>query len=250
MKILFSPTKSMKKNDIMDTFDLTNPEFINQANIIHNELLKWSVKDLKSIMKLSDSLAYNTCQYIKDWSSQNSFPAVLFYSGTSFKKMNPILWSNEDRVYAQNHLCILSAMYGLIRPYDQICFYRLEMGLKHCLFGDRRSIKQFWKPLITDYLNKISREEPLINLASNEYFNVIDASKIKSSIIHCFFYEDKEGEFKMIGNYAKAARGLMVNYMVKNKINGLDKIKEFNVDGYLFNENKSTGNSFVFIRKS
>src|SRR5690606_7079243 len=174
--------------------------------------------------------------------------AVFAFNGDVYTGLDAYSLSSEKVDYLQNHLRILSGLYGYLKPLDLIEPYRLEMGTKLPI-NDKKNLYDFWKETLTDSLNKeLKKNCVLINLASNEYFSAIDKKTIKATIITPEFKDYKDGKLKMISFFAKKARGLMVRYMAENNITNVEDIKQFNVDGYGFDANLSTENKWVFTR--
>ena len=225
------------------------PFFQNEAIKIHQLLKGFPKEKIKSLMKLSVNLNIQTIQDIQLWGSEDSYKthAVYAYQGTSFKYLNPHKWKLSDTNYAQNHLLILSGLYGILRPFDLINKYRLEMGLKFQI-GSNKTLTQFWKDKMTNYFNSLKENNFIINLASKEYSNVISNTSLNSIVLDCIFYEKSNNSLKVIGNYSKAARGTMANFIVKNKLERIKDLEEFSELGYNFSSEKSNNNKLVFIR--
>jgi cytoplasmic iron level regulating protein YaaA (DUF328/UPF0246 family) len=225
------------------------PFFQKEAIHIHQLLKGFSKQKIKALMKLSENLNVQTINDIQLWDSEKSYktPAVYAYQGTSFKYLEPQKWKLSDANYAQNHLLILSGLYGVLRPFDLINKYRLEMGLKFQIESNK-SLTQFWEDKMTTYFNSFNENKFVINLASKEYSNVLETSSLNSTIIDCVFYEKSNNSFKVIGNYSKAARGSMANFIVKNKLERIEDLKEFSELGYNFLSNESINTKLVFIR--
>ena len=250
MKIILSPTKTMMNSQFkIEDSPSSMPFFQKEAIHIHQLLKGFSKQKIKALMKLSENLNVQTINDIQLWDSEKSYktPAVYAYQGTSFKFLEPLKWKLSDADYAQNHLLILSGLYGVLRPFDRINKYRLEMGLKFQL-GSSKSLTQFWKDKMTTYFNSLKENNYIINLASKEYSNILETSSLNSTIIDCVFYEKSNNSFKVIGNYSKAARGSMANFIVKNKLERIEDLKEFSELGYNFLSNESTNTKLVFIR--
>mgnify|MGYP005739842777 FL=1 len=161
--------------------------------------------------------------------------------------MDTSLWSEQDLIFSQNSVLILSAYYGLLRPLDQIAPYRLEMGIAHQIIEGYKSMYEFWRKKITEYVNQLEGKI-ILNLASKEYSQVILTDQLHKKWINCDFYEMKNGTPKIVGNYAKAARGLMVNYIVKNKIKSVQELMNFNEGNYKLDEANSSELNLKFIR--
>ena len=248
MKVLISPTKTMSISSSIKC-ETSKPIFLDEANRINMALSKWSENDLKIKMKLSAKLTSSTLTNIKKWGFKNEYigPAIFSYQGTAFKHMDTSLWSEQDLIFSQNSVLILSAYYGLLRPLDQIAPYRLEMGITHQIIEGYKSMYEFWRKKITEYVNQLEGKI-ILNLASKEYSQVILTDQLHKKWINCDFYEMKNGTPKIVGNYAKAARGLMVNYIVKNKIKSVKELMNFNEGNYKLDEANSSEINLKFIR--
>tara|TARA_Y100000768_G_C23971819_1_gene680954 strand:+ start:1593 stop:2345 length:753 start_codon:yes stop_codon:yes gene_type:complete len=250
MKIILSPTKTMMNSQFkIEGLPSSMPFFQNEATNIHQLLKGFSNEKIQSLMKLSENLNIQTIQDIQLWDSEKSYKthAVYAYQGTSFKYLNPHKWKLSDADYAQNHLLILSGLYGILRPFDLINKYRLEMGLKFQIESNK-TLTQFWKDKMTNYFNSFKENNFIINLASKEYSSVISNTSLNSRVIDCIFYEKSNNSFKVIGNYSKAARGTMGNFIVKNKLERIKDLEEFSELGYNFLSEKSNNNKLVFVR--
>src|SRR5690606_933666 len=170
------------------------------------------------------------------------------FNGDVYTGLNVYTLTENQIYYLQNHLNILSGLYGLLKPLDAVEPYRLEMGIKLPI-ADKKDLYDFWKDTVTTALNKgYNKGDVLVNLASNEYFNVVDKKTLKAKIITPEFKDYKDGNLKIISFFAKKARGLMVRYMADNNITKVEDIKQFNVEGYGFDANLSTDNKWVFTR--
>lgn len=249
MKIVLSPTKTMMNSQFkIEDSPSSMPFFQKESTNIHQLLKGFSKQKIKALMKLSENLNTQTIHDIQLWNSDKSYktPAVFAYQGTSFKYLEPQKWKLSDAEYAQNHLLILSGLYGILRPFDWINKYRLEMGLKFEIESSK-SLIQFWKDKMTNYFNSFE-DNSIINLASKEYSNVMINKSINSTIVDCTFYEKSNNSLKVVGSYSKAARGCMANFIVKNKLESIEELKEFNELGYNFSYNESSNKKFVFVR--
>ena len=250
MKIILSPTKTMMNSQFkIEDSTSSTPFFQKEAINIHQLLKGFPNQKIKSLMKLSENLNDQTIKDIQLWDSVKSYrtPAVYGYQGTSFKYLEPQKWKLSDANYAQNHLLILSGLYGVLRPFDLINKYRLEMGLKFQLESNK-SLTQFWKDKMTTYFNSFKENNFIINLASKEYSNVLETSSLNSTIIDCVFYEKSNNSLKVVGSYSKAARGSMANFIVKNKLESIKDLKKFSEMGYNFLSNESSNTKLVFVR--
>jgi cytoplasmic iron level regulating protein YaaA (DUF328/UPF0246 family) len=181
---------------------------------------------------------------------KNAKQALLAFKGDVYAGMNAESFSEDDLAYAQEHLRILSGLYGLLKPMDLMMAYRLEMGTS--LENSRgKNLYEFWDTTITQAINKQLKaqgDDVVINLASNEYFKSVKPKLVEGRIITPQFKERKDGQFKMIGIYAKKARGLLSRYILLNRLQDPEAIKKFDVDGYAFNKSQSKVDTWVFTR--
>lgn len=191
-------------------------------------------------MNISEKIAklnYDRYQNFEFNKSNKLYSAIYSFAGEVYNGLDAKTLSNEELEFTNNNVRILSGLYGILRPFDQIHPYRLEMGTK--LKNNKgNNLYDFWQDIITEKINE-EKTDFIINLASNEYFNVINSKKISKNIITPLFYENKGGEYKTVMIYAKKARGMMTRYIVKNKITNWNNIKHFNSEDYIFNEELS-----------
>lgn len=212
---------------------------------------KKSRADLQALMNISENIADLNKERFKNFSSEftlaNSKPALFAFKGDVYRKMNVEDYSQEQLAFAQEHLRILSGLYGLLKPLDLMQPYRLEMGIK---LKNKKAddLYGFWQNKITKALDEAATDGTVINLASQEYFKAINPKKLKAKVIHITFKEYREGKYKIIAIFAKQARGLMANYIIENQINEPELLKLFNVDQYEYSEQLSTADEWVFIR--
>ncbi len=252
MIILLSPAKSLDFKRTIQTNIASIPEFFQDANILAAELQKYSITQFKELMGISKSLAILNFERYANWQKEiknaEIKQAVRAFIGEAYRGLKAEEMSEDDLLYAQDHLRILSGLYGVLRPLDAIQPYRLEMGTK-IEIGEFKNLYRFWNNKITDSINKaLGESETVINLASNEYFKSIDRKKLKANIITPEFREYKNGVIKMITVYAKKARGQMANFIIRNKIEDPEQIKTFDINGYQFDVNSSDENKWSFIR--
>jgi hypothetical protein len=254
MITLLSPSKKLnfEPQNMIDNY--TQCEFIKSAEILANKAKDLTESDLKELMDISDKLAQLNRERFDRWSlpfnSSNAKQAILAFDGGVYSGLQANTFSNKDFSFAQDHLRILSGLYGILKPLDLIQPYRLEMGVS---FQNPRgkNLYDFWKQSITDNLNSILEQYPspvIVNCASIEYFSAIDLSKLKGSILSIVFKEYRNGELKFISFNAKKARGLMTQYIIKNKINNHTDIKDFNYEDYKLDSKLSEDSTFVFTR--
>lgn len=253
MKIVLSPAKSLDFDNIPETTVASQPIFLNESKLLINKLKKYSPKKLGDLMSISPKLSDLNYSRFQDWAlpftNENAKTAMYVFTGDAYQGMNPREFSQEDIVNAQDYLRILSGLYGVLKPQDIIQAYRLEMGAKLEYSKDVNNLYKFWGDKVTAALNaEMVKDEVLINLASNEYFKVIDPKKLNHRIVTCSFKDEKNGAYKMISFYAKFARGLMTRFIIQNKITEVEHLKGFDLDRYCYNEEMSTVDNFVFVR--
>jgi len=251
---LLSPSKKLnfEPQNIVDNY--TQCEFIKSAEILANKAKNFTENDLKELMDISDKLAQLNRERFDRWSlpfnSSNAKQAILAFDGGVYSGLRANTFSGKDFGFAQDHLRILSGLYGILKPLDLIQPYRLEMGVSF-QNPKGKNLYDFWKQSITDNLNSILEQYPspvIVNCASIEYFSAIDLSKLKGSILSIVFKEYRNGELKFISFNAKKARGLMTQYIIKNKINNHTDIKDFNYEDYKLDSKLSEDSTFVFTR--
>ena len=252
MKIIISPAKSLNFEKVLPTHQFSKPVFLKEAKQIIATLNQLKPSDLSELMNISDPLAELNWQRNKVFKTpftvQNSRPAVFAFNGEVYQGLDAYTIPEEKLTVLQNKLRILSGQYGILKPLDLMQAYRLEMGTK-IKIGDHKNLYELWKETVMQSLNKeLKKDELFINLASHEYFSVIDIKKIKVPIITPEFKDYKNGKLKIISFFAKKARGLMVRYIIDHDIETLDGLKGFNYEGYQFDENLSNGNTLVFTR--
>ena len=254
MILLLSPSKTIDTSHTTSSSSSSTPRFISEAEHIVNKLRKLNTNDLAKLMKISPKLSelnYDRYQHWnKDHNLSNSKQAILSFKGEVFTGLDAASFSDGDLSYSQSHLMILSGLYGVLRPLDLIQPYRLEISTKISI-GNSTSLYNFWQSHITKNINNELKEHsnnPIINLASLEYFNAIDISKLEANVITPVFKDFKDGKYKIISIYAKKARGLMTQYIIKNKIDKVEELKLFEQDGYFFNDKLSKAKELIFTR--
>jgi cytoplasmic iron level regulating protein YaaA (DUF328/UPF0246 family) len=254
MLTIISPAKKLDYSQLSEGQAFTQPLLLEHSEQLLNDLRLLSPKDICSLMGLSDKLGALNYERFQEWqtpfSTANAKQAILAFKGDVYQGLDAENMSADELNWAQDHLRILSGLYGLLRPLDLMQPYRLEMGTK---FANQRgaNLYQFWGDIITNQLNKLFSASPksvLINLASNEYFKSVQAKNLNADIITPVFMDQKGDKYKIISFFAKRARGLMSAFIIKNKITDAQQLKTFNVDGYSFNPAMSEGNKWVFCR--
>ena len=255
MIILLSPAKRLKSQDLeVNAKLISKPILLNNSEELIGELRNKSVQEIKQLMNLSDDLAGLNYTRYHDWNRnhtvKNSQTAISLFFGDAYKGLDVASLNNESLQTLNNKLIILSGLYGLLKPFDLIQSHRLEMGTK--LSNSKgNNLYEFWKNNVTNELNKKIKKDKakyIINLASNEYFKVLDKKQLKAEIITPIFKEVKAGKYKTVAIYAKRARGLMTRFIAENNISNPEYLKAFDYENYTFSEEMSKGNEMVFIR--
>jgi uncharacterized protein len=254
MITIISPAKTLDYQSPLLTQNYTLPQFIDSAKTLIQDCQKLSVENLAKLMSISPKLAELNYERFQNWHSdfnlENARQAILAFKGDVYEGLHVEGFNDSDLKFAQSHLRILSGLYGLLRPLDLIQPYRLEMGIR-LKNGNHANLYQFWGESLTNKLNDellTSSHPTLINLASNEYFKAIKTKQLNAKIIQPIFLDKSKDDYKVISFYAKKARGLMSRFIIKNKINHSDDIKDFNLEGYQFDSKRSTDLEWYFIR--
>ena len=252
MKLVLSPAKSLNFESPLPTTQYTEPGFLSQSERLNKLLKSKSAKSLSKLMSISDALGQLNHQRNQDWqlpfTPENARPAVYAFNGDVYRGLDAYTITEDKLDELQNTVRILSGLYGLLKPTDLIQPYRLEMGTK-LKVGVKKNLYEFWKKDITKALNEALEDDELfLNLASNEYFKAVDTKALKVPVITANFKEFKNGKYKMISFFAKAARGMMARYIVDTNAKTIDDLKGFNYDGYGFSESMSSDSELVFIR--
>jgi len=249
--IVISPAKTLDFETASSTENYTQPRFLPQSQQLINELKVLSTTDIASLMKLSDKLAaLNMARFqtwLKPFNLDNAKQALLAFKGDVYTGLDADTLDEVGLEFAQQHLRILSGLYGVLRPLDLMQAYRLEMGTK---FANKKGkdLYQFWGSQLRDSLEAELKEGVLINLASNEYFKAVEAKKLKARIITPIFKDLKNGQYKIISFYAKKARGLMSRYIIDHRLIKPESIKDFDSEGYRFSPEMSQADEWVFLR--
>lgn len=255
MLTLISPAKSLDFESPLLTQVHSQADFLPQSQSLIDELKELSPVDIEKLMKISPKLAVLNMERFSDWqlpfTLDNSRQALLAFKGDVYQGIAVENFSEDDLTFAQQHLRILSGLYGLLRPLDLIQAYRLEMGTKFANQGGK-NLYEFWGSLLTDKLNeelKSHSEKVIVNLASNEYFKSVQAKNLLGRLVTPVFKDKKNGEYKIISFYAKKARGLMTAFIMQNQIDQVEKLKNFDSEGYYFSPEQSKENEWVFLRE-
>ena len=256
MLMVISPAKTLDFETLPTTSEHTTPDFLDDSEELIEQLREMSPHDVSALMKISDKLGnLNFDRYLswdKKFTLDNAKQALLAFKGDVYTGLDAESLSGDDLLWAQEHLRILSGLYGLLRPLDLIQAYRLEMGTK-LVNGRGKDLYQFWGSKITEALNQQQADESLpvlVNLASNEYFKSVQSEQLKAEIITPVFKDWKGDKYKIISFYAKKARGLMVAYIIRNRLNDVEQIKNFDSEGYVYNPAMSSASEWVFTREA
>ncbi len=249
MLVVISPSKTQDFS-VPDIQDFTSTRQLSESEVLVKILKKKTPNELSKLMAISDKLAELNYGRFQDFSTpfdfKNSKQALLAFKGDVYNGIDAPNLSKKDLAFAQDNLRILSGLYGVVRPLDLIAPYRLEMGTR--LENSKgKNLYEFWGDKISKLLNE-DEAEVIINLASNEYFKGIDKKALKSQVINIVFKELKGDAYKIIGIYAKRARGLMVQFMIKNRIKNPQDLKAFKAEDYSFRKEMSDSTSWVFTR--
>ena len=227
---------------------------LKQSQQLIDNLRSYSALDLAELMKLSMKLAELNFGRYHDWktpfNTKNAKQAALAMKGDVYTGLDAESMSEEDFAFAQEHLRILSGLYGVLRPLDLMQPYRLEMGTK-LPNAEGADLYSFWGETITQAVNKALKaqgDDVLVNLASNEYYRSIKPKLVNGRIVTPQFKEKKNGSYRMIGVYAKRARGLMSRYIIDHRLQDPEQMKGFNTDGYRFSKQQSKDDQWVFVR--
>ena len=252
MKIVISPAKSLNFEKELPTTQFTQSGLLKESKKVHAVLKQKSPAEWSELMSISDKLADLNWQRNKAWktpfNNSNARPAVYAFDGEVYNGLDAYSIPMEKLDVLQERLRILSGLYGVLKPLDLMQAYRLEMGTKLPI-GESKNLYDFWKKTVTASLNKeLKKGELFVNLASNEYFSVIDTKALKVPVITPDFKDYKDGKLKMISFFAKKARGMMVRYIIDTNAETIEDLKGFNYEGYQFDANLSKGNNLVFTR--
>jgi len=255
MLVIISPAKTLDFETPPVAKTASKPTMLKDSGELVDIMRNYSPDGLMDLMGVSKKIGELNVERFHNWhtpfNKSNAKQALLAFKGDVYTGLDAETFSEEDFDFAQQHLRILSGLYGVLRPLDLIQPYRLEMGTK--LTNDKgNNLYEFWGDKPARSVNKqlkVLQSETLINLASNEYFNALDKKVLSANIITPVFKDYKNGKYKIISFFAKKARGLMSAYIIKKRITDPAKIKRFNVDGYRFDKASSSDNEWVFLRK-
>ncbi len=255
MLFVLSPAKNLNEKDPAPVAEHTQPALLAEAEKLMAEVRLLAPQQIAELMHVSDKIALLNAERNTAWHTpftpENAKQAVYMFNGDVYEGLDVPSLGSQSVTYLQNHVRLLSGLYGLLRPLDLIQPYRLEMGTP---FANARgkNLYEFWGGRITDLLNQTlaeSGDNTLVNLASQEYFKAVDTAKLNARLITPVFKDEKNGQYKIISFYAKRARGLMVRYAAEHGITEPEALKNFDYEGYAFNAAASGENEWVFLRK-
>lgn len=254
MKAVVSPAKSLNFDSKLPSSRATQPIFLEEADTLNKKLERKTKAEISELMSISDKLADLNYQRYKDFAvpfdKNNARPAVYTFDGDVYSGLDAYTIPTEKFDTLQDTLRILSGLYGVLKPFDLMQAYRLEMGTK-LKSGRTEDLYEFWGDKITNALNdELENDELFLNLASQEYFKAVNVEKLKVPVITPIFKDYKNGKLKIISFYAKKARGSMVRYIIDKNVQTIDDLKGFDYDDYGFSEQYSdlSNNELVFVR--
>lgn len=249
MLLLLSPAKTLNF-DSTDIKTHTQPQFLEKSKALVNELKKYSSKQIQGLMGVSEKIAdLNVARYQNfslPFDQSNAKQAILAFKGDVYQGLSVEDFDEAELNFAHQHIGILSGLYGLLRPLDLMQAYRLEMGTK-LKVAKNKNLYEFWDDSITKQINATGAKD-IINLASNEYFKSVKKDALEGNLWTVDFKENKNGKYKIVAFYAKRARGMMCNYVVKNRLENPEEMKDFGRNDYQFNEELSSERHYVFTR--
>ena len=257
MLILVSPAKTLDYETELDVKDFSVAPLLSDSELLIKELQQKNPDDLSSLMGLSEKLSLLNFDRNMNWArptkpSESARQAIFAFKGDVYQGLDASSLSKAEIKYANKNLCILSGLYGLLKPLDLMYPYRLEMGTK---MKNKRgnNLYEFWGSKVTELVNDLAmdnRSKAIVNLASVEYFSVLKTDQINLPIINPVFKDYKNGQYKIVSFFAKKARGLMSRFIIQNKIKKSEDLMDFNLDGYRYSKKESKENSPVFLRKN
>ncbi|WP_285164679.1 peroxide stress protein YaaA [Shewanella goraebulensis] len=255
MLVLVSPAKTLDFDTAAKTSSFTQPTLLDHSQQLIEVCRELTPVDIASLMKVSDKIAGLNAARFSEWQPNfnldNAKQAMFAFRGDVYTGLDADSMTEQQINKAQQHLRILSGLYGLLKPLDLMQAYRLEMGTS-LANSKGKNLYAFWGEVITDEINAAVTEQSddiIVNLASNEYFKAVKSKQLKATLITPAFKDCKNGQYKVISFYAKKARGLMARYLIDNDINTLAGIQQFDADGYYYSEELSTPASPVFLRE-
>jgi cytoplasmic iron level regulating protein YaaA (DUF328/UPF0246 family) len=254
MLIVISPAKSLDFDCPVLPGRASVPEFLEDAKVIIGKMQTYSPKRIGKLMDISKELSELNFNRYANWQADamaaNSRPAILAFKGDVYLGMEAMNFTEEDLDHSQNHLRILSGLYGVLRPLDMMQPYRLEMGTA-LKIGRKPNLYKYWGPRVAESLNNAlaaQGDSILVNLASEEYFGAVDLKVLKAKVIKPVFMDEKQGKYKVVSFWAKRARGMMAAFILQNRLVDVEMIKSFSGAGYAYNGGLSDETNWVFTR--
>ena len=258
MLYLLSPAKSLDYETAVPARvaqAATEPQFMQCCAELIAALRRCSVAEISALMNLSDALATLNAERYRAWSptftAANSKPAVLAFNGDVYGGLDAATLRPAELAWAQDHVAILSGLYGVLRPLDRLQAYRLEMGTRLAT-ARGRNLYAYWGDTLARHLNERAATDAspvIVNLASKEYFKAVDRAALRPRVIECVFEEWKGGRYKVIGFFAKRARGLMARHAIRKRVATPAGLRKFDAEGYRFDATASAPDRFVFRRR-
>ena len=253
MIVLISPAKTLDLNPSELKLH-SMPRMLADSEKLVKVLKKKSKNSLKKLMGVSDNIATLNVERFQNYETpftpDNSKQAILAFKGDVYLGLDASSFEEKDFEFAQNHLRILSGLYGILKPLDLMQAYRLEMGTS-LKTGRKKNLYEFWDTKITDLINEDlanTKQDIILNLASQEYFHAVKPAKLNGRLVTVHFKENRNGVFKVISFSAKKARGTMARQIIKNQILDVEAIKKLNIDDYIYNPEMSEGDNLVFTK--
>jgi len=249
MLVVISPAKKLNMQP-SPAIEPTQPMFGQEAEELAHVMQKLSLDALQSLMGISANLAKLNADRFASFGAQDKKPAALAFSGDTYQGLEAATLEPEDMAWAQNHLRVLSGLYGVLRPLDAIEPYRLEMG-SQLATARGKSLYHYWGPKIAGALNEqaaATNSNLLVNCASKEYFGAVDLASLKVPVVTPVFLENKNGKAKIVSFYAKKARGAMARFIVQNRLKERAELQDFNAGGYHYQPDRSDADNLVFMR--
>lgn len=249
MLVVISPAKKLNMQP-SENIVPTQPIFRQEASELADVMQNLSLDKLQSLMGISANLAKLNADRFARFGAQDKKPAALAFAGDTYAGLEAATLEPEDMAWAQNHLRVLSGLYGVLRPLDEIEPYRLEMG-SQLATARGKSLYQYWGGKIAAALNAqaaASQSSLLVNCASKEYFGAVDLASLKLPVVTPVFLENKNGKAKIVSFYAKKARGAMARFIVQNRLTDRDDLQDFNAGGYCYQPDQSDSDNLVFMR--
>ena len=255
MLIVISPAKTLDFEPVDASLKSSKPTLLKQSAELVEQMRQFDSRGLQQLMGVSEKIASLNVERYQSWHTpfnrRNAKQAIMAFRGDVYTGLDADSFKADDFEFAQEHLRILSGLYGLLKPLDLIQPYRLEMGtrIETSQGGD---LYTFWRDTITPAVNRQLKKidsDTLVNLASNEYFSALDGDKLKARVCTPVFKDYKNGKYKIVSFFAKKARGQMSAYAIQKKITDAEQLKRFRVDGYKYDKASSTDTEWVFLRK-